>query len=198
MSNATRHRNPWKKVFEDDGLIDAQLEALIGAGNIKRYHTVATIKENTVAHHSYGVAVLCMLLDPCAGMALQRAALLHDVAEQWVGDIPAPVKRQLDIRQQLHEAENTALKNVSLGYEEMLSDAERIILNIADSLDGMLYCINERRMGNREVQTVFTRYAEYVRLSLDRLLLQSGRKRTHNRVTQFFLVMHSLWEEANR
>lgn len=68
------------------------LEFMWRGGYTTRYHTERTLREDTVGHHSFNVAAIVMYVRPDASAALLRAALLHDVAEHVLGDIPAPVK----------------------------------------------------------------------------------------------------------
>ncbi len=43
-----------------------------------------------------------------------------------------------------------------------LSTAEQAVLKVADSMDGMRFCLNERRMGNQKIDHVFQAFASYV------------------------------------
>lgn len=142
-------------------IVGAQLDAIIAGGQTKRYHTVHTIKENTVGQHSYGVAMLCWLLqegEPSA--VLIMAALTHDVAEQWTGDMPAPAKRALGIRTSFAEVEANCLASLHLDWQLDANDS--LVLKLADSMEGLLFCITERRLGNVGIQTVYENFNHYV------------------------------------
>ena len=65
---------------------------MIRGGAIKRYHTLETIGEQSVASHSWGVAMILQYLEPNVSKEAILRALTHDVAELFTGDIPAPVK----------------------------------------------------------------------------------------------------------
>lgn len=129
---------------------------------VRRFHTKDTIKEDLVGRHSHGVAMLCFLLtDGDAGRDLLMAALVHDLGEQKIGDIPSPTKRALGkAMDAIYEMENAALASAKLRFT--LTSSEEDILNIADCLDGMLHCIRERRLGNEDIGDIFHRYSEYV------------------------------------
>ena len=59
-----------------------KLEFILAGTEVTRYHTVRTLVQETVGHHSHGVAMLCLFLAPDASANLLKAALVHDLAEQ--------------------------------------------------------------------------------------------------------------------
>lgn len=71
------------------------------ASHVKRWHIVNTANTQTIAEHSYLVAVIAMHL--CAAYGGEEAevhqtavwALFHDAVEIRTGDIPTPAKRLL-------------------------------------------------------------------------------------------------------
>lgn len=137
-----------------------QLRFIQDGGNVRRFHTVPTIAIDTDARHSFGAAWLVWILT--GGKARSRllmGALAHDLAEQTVGDVPAPAKRALGIGIELNELEDRIL--LDAGFSFSLTPEEQRTLKIADNLDGMMFCVQERRMGNRHLDIVFDRYAEY-------------------------------------
>lgn len=136
------------------------LEFLMQGAAVSRYHTVDLIKSETVGHHSHGVAMLCFLIEPNASRQLLEAALLHDLAEQSVGDIPSPVKRDLSIRKELHKLEEDALEAAGLKMPSLSSHEEKV-LKLADMFHGALKCAREINMGNVALRVVFDRYVEY-------------------------------------
>lgn len=62
------------------------------AGRVRRWHTNPGL-EQSVAEHSWGVAVLLLLENPDVSKDLLIAALLHDAHEVSFGDIPSPAKQ---------------------------------------------------------------------------------------------------------
>jgi 5'-deoxynucleotidase YfbR-like HD superfamily hydrolase len=129
---------------------------------VQRFHTRDTIKEDLVGRHEHGVAMLCYFLtDGDAGRDLLLAGLTHDHGEQRTGDLPSPTKRALgDGMNSIYKMEKQALMEHRLAF--ILTPEEEVILNLADNLDGMLFCIRERRLGNEEVADIFHRYGAYV------------------------------------
>lgn len=136
------------------------LEFTQAGADVKRYHTLLTLQSETVGHHSHGVAMLCLLLDPQASRRLLIAALTHDLAEHVTGDIPSPAKREYGIGDQVNELEQRLLNSVGLGVP-MLYHYEARTLKLADILQGMLFCARELSLGNRRMRAVFNNYVSY-------------------------------------
>lgn len=138
------------------------------AGRVKRYHTVHTLHEDTVAAHAWGVAVLLAAIvqhDTAAtpSAELLMAALHHDSAEYELGDTPSPTKRALGVHAQVNELEERILAHHSVGhYFEHLQPMELRWLKYADILDGMLFCLRERQFGNAGIATVYWRFHNYL------------------------------------
>lgn len=137
-----------------------QLEFLTYGAEVTRYHTVQTLQRETVGHHSHGVALICLVLDPNASANLLRAALVHDLAEQHTGDIPSPAKRQYGIGQQVDELEQRLLAEYGFAMPN-LTPAEARILKLADIAQGALFCVREMSLGNVRLRVVFDRYMVY-------------------------------------
>lgn len=140
------------------------LQYLTRGTGVNRYHTYATLIPQNVGNHSARVAWLCWYLSNCAPSAtLLMAALDHDMPEYETGDIPAHSKRAMSAAGlDVNAMEDAVRLSANMaGFENLLTDAERIILKKADRLDGMLYCLEERGRGNQGLREV---YFAYVRL----------------------------------
>jgi 5'-deoxynucleotidase YfbR-like HD superfamily hydrolase len=126
-------------------LVKAQL--FRDAGAVKRYHTHRTLREQNVAEHSYGVLMLVLQVEPTASQHLIKAVCHHDLPELMTGDIPAPAKRA-------HPAMDTYLEEFEASLEPLyfshdwLSEEERALLKWADTMELVLWCLEEWRMGN--------------------------------------------------
>lgn len=159
----------------------AKLDFIERGGRVQRMHTVPTLQPQSVAAHSFGVAWWCWLLsNEVPSAVLLMAALQHDLAEHETGDIPAPTKRKLEISKRVEDIEFEAINNVGmLIYDTLLTDDERRILKVADSLELVQHCIREVSMGNKtnQIYTMMTNamhYAEEVattQLELDAINL---------------------------
>jgi len=133
--------------------------AVLG-GQTKRFHTCNTIGENSVAAHSFQVAWLCHVLMQGASYNLIMAAIAHDMAEQTTGDLPGHIKLQLPSGQELEDMEHRAL--VQRDWNFVLNADEQFILKLADYLSGMLFCCQERMMGNKSLNGCFSWWNERV------------------------------------
>lgn len=155
-------------------------------GETVRFHSFRRIVENRVGHHSYNVAqILRYLMDGYGYVGERRAVLLeaaldHDIAEWVTGDMPAPTKRSLPAydcgedrgipTQSFREvyAEHEAAVMAKAGIADVsvgLSSKSKRLLKLADSLDGMWQCVDERKYGNasNENRDCFLAFASYVR-----------------------------------
>jgi 5'-deoxynucleotidase YfbR-like HD superfamily hydrolase len=131
-------------------------------GNTRRYHTMPTLQQDTVGHHSYNVACVIMALRPDCRKELLMAALKHDMAEHRVGDMPAPAKRSMGIREMFADHEGEVMAQAGV-VQSVLLPEEQWVLRFADALDGLRFCVQEFKMGNRlivECLENFRGYAE--------------------------------------
>lgn len=131
------------------------LSSLRHGGQVMRYHTWETLTQQRVSAHSWGVAVIMWVLDPGVSKEAILAGLMHDVAEGFVGDVPATVKwRSEKLRQALHEEEEHINSALGINFEATLDLSEHMLLKVADILDLMFYAYEERRMGNQSMDDV--------------------------------------------
>lgn len=162
-----------------------QLEFIINGGETKRYHTWPMLREQNVAAHSFGVAMIYSMLagqdgaPESGGLSVPglMAALTHDLAEHKMGDLPAPAKRLMPdtismegdkiyrrtFRASWGKMEQDLLDEQGLSWEGMLAPHEMRWLKAADAMDGALYCIRERQMGNQTIAAVFVNFRSYIR-----------------------------------
>lgn len=132
-----------------------ELDQLHRAGYTARMHNLPTHDKQSVGQHSYGAAAFAYKLAILNGLDPQKLAtymVFHDVAEAEVGDIPAPVKRELK-----NEGDNEFLLNamehrveVDFGVPKIeLTAQEYEVCKVADYAELAFTCIYERRLGNR-------------------------------------------------
>jgi 5'-deoxynucleotidase YfbR-like HD superfamily hydrolase len=130
-------------------------------GNVERFHVLPTIRRNSVAAHSWGVAVVCLSLWDDCSFSLVKAALYHDCAEYLTGDLPAPIKLA-------SEQISSVIRTLEKDYEEELniriplSEKDKARLKFADCVDGAMFCLEEIKMGNKMVVKPFAKYIDYL------------------------------------
>lgn len=130
--------------------------------NVKRFHTVQRITEETVGHHSANVAHLLLRLDPNCRMALLVAALSHDIPECYTGDVPAPCKwDNPHIKAGLEECDEAYMKQYDIPWPE-LEPEEKVLLKLADMLDLVLSSIEEMNKGNSYARQLVSNGQEYI------------------------------------
>lgn len=132
---------------------------------VKRFHTVKRLREETVGHHSANVCGILLALDKHCSRDLLVAALTHDLAEQHTGDVPAPAKWESDnLRNTLRHVEvNWLVEHVEPHLTGGTSLWEEAMLKLADMTDLVLSCIEEKRMGNAYAVPLINRGMEYIR-----------------------------------
>jgi 5'-deoxynucleotidase YfbR-like HD superfamily hydrolase len=139
------------------------------AGQVKRYHTQITLKEQTLAEHQWGVAMIVNEIYP-QGYQLLMAALTHDLAESVTGDIPYTAKRD---NYNLKEASDSAedVFNFEHNLCQGLNSEEQHILRWADMFECFLFARRETWLGNQTMRKV----VETARDALNRIGPPNGK-----------------------
>lgn len=138
---------------------------VLKARNVTRLHCYPTHRPQNLADHQWGVAM--WLLYIMQGRPMKHVheamlyAMLHDIGEVAVGDIPSPTKRLMpDKGQCIDDREKQHIERVYGPLPDIGEDTE--LVKVADLLDLMHYCLTERRMGNLTLTDVFDRADEYI------------------------------------
>jgi 5'-deoxynucleotidase YfbR-like HD superfamily hydrolase len=145
-------------------MINKRIDLARAAAGVTRFHTARIIHDETVGEHSFNVCNLLLIMtNGEVSRNLLIAALIHDMGEPAVGDVPSPVKKRMpkDVREELDRLENDAVLEIH-PYAPLLSQAEAAALKLADNLDGLLKCRDELRLGNRGVREIGDRYVSYI------------------------------------
>jgi 5'-deoxynucleotidase YfbR-like HD superfamily hydrolase len=157
------------------------LYKVMDSGDVKRYHTVATLGEQTNATHCWGVAVIALYLYPDINRNLLLNTLLHDVGEIDTGDIPATVKwANPELKHKLDAIEDKLMQELGIDYK--ITAKEKKILKQADMFELLFFCLKQRKLGNRHVGRIFGNGVE--KLS-DGNLNSRGEKLLANLVTLY-------------
>lgn len=137
------------------------ISKILQSSGVSRFHAVPGLAPQTIAQHSWGVAVLCQYFKPKCRKELILAALTHDCTELVTGDIPSTAKWQSpELKTILDKIESETEQEWGIAFE--LNPEEKRLLKLCDGLEGMNYCIERRRQGDLEASVVFYRWADFV------------------------------------
>lgn len=134
---------------------------LYESGQVVRFHTCPTNgPRQTIADHSWGVALFAAYINPAISMIAVLHALTHDCAEKYLGDVPAHGKwNNPDFAEAYSKAERRIEE--TLGIHVDLDDGDRIVIKLADMLELTAHSVMQINMGNRYYAEVFERCIEW-------------------------------------
>lgn len=148
-----------------------QLEFIRNGGETRRFHGWPVLRQQTVAEHSFHVAMIVHILygqeEPGVRYPLIMAALCDDLPEWIVGDPPSPFSRAMEkrmpgFRKVRKDIENKVAETVNFDWGKFLTDEEKRQLKFADYVDGAMYCIRERAMGNKLIGPAYDTFMSYL------------------------------------
>jgi 5'-deoxynucleotidase YfbR-like HD superfamily hydrolase len=136
--------------------------------HVKRWAIVRTLRDQSVAEHSYYVTMYAndiashLGLDESVQLTILKRALWHDVDEILTGDIPGPHKKKLVDKVKANTFFQSAM-GVIFGQrahrdgQEVGDDPHRTqlvaaILKVADLLEAIHFLEEEATMGNKNVE----------------------------------------------
>lgn len=134
-----------------------QLREIYKLKHIIRYNTRRHIKDESVAEHSFYVALISLMLckekelDAKTTMDAVVKALLHDMPEIEINDITHDAKEKLKLRPYLKKYEDAYYKEHFPDYYQLMSQNKGIastIVEIADAMSVLQYSDNEQLIGN--------------------------------------------------
>ena len=128
-------------------MFDYRLSKLI------RYNHRHRVKDESVAEHSYYVVLFCMKIckhyrfDAETTNNILTKAILHDLPEIAISDVPYDVKQNIpQLRYLLEDAEKEFYKKHYFEYYDKVYNGntlEDLIVRYADTLSVLQYCLNE-------------------------------------------------------
>lgn len=139
-------------------LID-KIKELYRLKHVVRFNTRNVIKKETVAEHTFNVAMICVLLLEQYGITNEKIrldcitkALMHDLPEIDYNDITYDVKNLLNLRPMLKEYEDKYFVEKYPCQAKLMHDYIPVvddIVNYADALSVYQYISNEIVLGNK-------------------------------------------------
>jgi len=110
-------------------------------------------RQQTVAEHSHGVAVLVTIVEPNASAELLQAALFHDISEAVTGDVPSTAKWAYpEVRAALNAASMDIEQKACLRMT--LTVHEQNVLRWCDMAELVLFALEEWYGGNYNARKV--------------------------------------------
>lgn len=124
-------------------------------GGTERCHGIRHYGSYSNAAHSWGVAVIMLVLWPADFGRLAVYCIVHDVPEAWVGDIPAPTKKYCpEIKVASARMESQIFTRLSLPDEAELNVADKQKLRACDSLELYLWALEQLKGGNQHADCI--------------------------------------------
>ena len=162
-------------------------------GEIKRYGTTPMLRDENVAEHSYYVALLALALvedynlrhpkNPISTETVLKKAILHDLEEGVLGDIPTPIKNQPGYRENYIKKAKKVMNNIILKglptkiannwfslWVKDKSEESGEVIKLADRLQAFLTTKREVMAGNSHMEKILVNISnnlqteEYMRL----------------------------------
>jgi 5'-deoxynucleotidase YfbR-like HD superfamily hydrolase len=177
-------------------------ERLKTMSSIKRFGTLPMIEIESVASHSYNVAIMALMIADYDDElvvnreALLRKALFHDFEETILSDIPHPIKHRFKggkLGQLLKEIvpeliENEIFKELPDKLKQQYvraalsakEDLEGQIVAAADAMDIIMTSLRELKLGNQYFDRIFDvglgMLKKYERFKFAKLFAESARR----------------------
>lgn len=148
-------------MFVDFDKLQEYLSNVYQLKNVIRYNTRPILKQESVAEHSFYVALFALKIcdDYNINENIKKDAviksLLHDMPEIELNDITHNVKEKLRLRPFLKAYEDEYYKTHYSQYYELMStshDLTSIIVVLADAWSVFQYVNNEMSLGNKSKQ----------------------------------------------
>ena len=122
------------------------------ACHVRRWHIVQTSREQTLAEHSFAVAVIAGslaaamrwsdLLHDSGKLKLLQWSLAHDIIEVRTGDMPTPFKRELEAvggKGIVEKAEDRVDAETMAEYRKIRGTDIETIVKLADQIEAIFF-----------------------------------------------------------
>lgn len=140
----------------------SKLLETLDSGGIMRFHACPKMRKQRLSDHMWKVALIAEFLLPNISKDALMYALTHDSTELVTGDIPATLKWEFpEIKD--------VLKGIESKYSsapESISDLEKLVIKLADFIDGILFCCDSYADGCKEAKVIFQRWMRHLTMFL--------------------------------
>lgn len=143
----------------------------LNAGRVRRFHTAVEIPPQSVAEHSFGVALIVEYLHGLArpenldrhafAGRLMRHAIKHDLSEYFTADMPSPVRKEFDCEEFNDMADHYAREKLDYDPPEEGSVVADWI-KAADKLEALRYFCQLVKEGNTVAKTYVVAQHEHI------------------------------------
>jgi len=133
---------------------------VLHSGDVVRFHNHVGIDKQKNSEHQWGCALIVNYIYPHCSKKLLLAALTHDAAEYLTGDIPFPVKQENpELGVMLRAIEERWEKSNGVYFN--LDQGDKKVLKMADTLEGMWFCVNQVKAGNSNAKRPFRKWRKF-------------------------------------
>lgn len=139
-------------------MTEKELKELYKLKNIIRYNTRPKQTSESVAEHSFYVAVIALELCDEYGLSIEETnkivikALLHDMPEIEINDITYDAKEKLKLRPYLKKYEDEYFDRRFPKYAKLMKNDksfDQLIVDLADAYSVLQYTNHEISLGNQ-------------------------------------------------
>jgi len=151
---------------------------LRASGAVSRYHTWPTLKQQTVADHTWNVLRIYERLFGAPEPYIFQHILYHDAAEVITGDIPFEIKRKnKDFKDAYDEVEKSANEMLGLSRTLLgLAPLDAAKVKFCDLQEMAEFAIIEMEMGNRLARPIFDNIIKAQKALLEKDILVESNK----------------------
>jgi len=137
------------------------IRKVLQSGDVVRFHNSIGMDKQKNSEHEWEVALILQYIYPQCSKELLLAALTHDSAEYYTGDIPFPIKQASpELKSVLDGLERKWEQDNGVHFD--LSPEEAYFLKLADTLSGMWYCIQQVREGKINAKRPFRKWRKFI------------------------------------
>ena len=142
-----------------------KIDEVLRSSRVQRCHILPTLQDYSVGLHIMRSLVMAdFVYDHAVPNNVFRHILHHDAHELYMGDVPWPSKRALNIDSHFDKMETEI--NVELGIHTPLSSEHRAVVKVIDMLEFLYFLREERTLGNQNNSDNYHNAAAYVELML--------------------------------